>query len=211
MAGYWYGLRPRMLRWGATEEEARRSLPGDELVPQPKLLATHAVTIAAPVEQVWPWLAQIGQGRGGFYSYDWLENLMGLKIHSADRVLPQFQDLKVGDRLPLAPDIPGFPVALLEPNRTLVLHADTRTPEGADLQIARPGEFFNIVWGFHLAPLGEAHSRLIDRWRADWSPSLQNTAFMRAFLEPGAFVMERKMLLGIQERVEAAKALTVAD
>ena len=85
-------LRPWYNRWGATEADVARSLPGDELVPAPMLGYTRAITIQAPVEQVWPWLAQMGQGRGGLYSYDRLENLAGCKIHSVDHILPELQN-----------------------------------------------------------------------------------------------------------------------
>src|SRR5512146_440105 len=118
-ATYSLVVRPWMGRWGATDDETYRSLPGDDLVPDPKLNWTHAVTVDAPAGGVWPWLVQIGQNRGGFYSYDWIENLMGLNIHSADRILPEFQTLSQGDRLSLAPDMPGLPVAVLEPGRAL--------------------------------------------------------------------------------------------
>lgn len=90
-------LRHRYNRWGAEAGELTRPLPGDELVPHPKLGYTRAITIEAAPDQVWPWLVQIGQGRGGFYSYDGLENLVGCDIHSVDRVLPEHQDLAVGD------------------------------------------------------------------------------------------------------------------
>jgi hypothetical protein len=83
---YWFGLRPWHIRWGATDDELARPLPGDEIVPRPRKWSTRAITIDAPAEVVWPWLVQIGQGRGGLYSYDWLENLAGCDIHSADRV-----------------------------------------------------------------------------------------------------------------------------
>ena len=89
-------LRPRYLSWGASDEECAGALPGDELVPHADLAATRAVTIAATPEQVWPWIAQMGQGRGGLYSYDALENLVGCDMHSADRVVPEWQDVAVG-------------------------------------------------------------------------------------------------------------------
>lgn len=202
VAAYIYVLRPWHLRWGATDEEVERSLPGDELVPQPKINATHAVTIFAPAEKVWPWIAQIGQGRGGFYSYTWIENrLLHLNIQNADRILPEFQNPKVGERIPLAPNGFGVPIAILEPGRALVAHGDTRISPSVFPNM-RPGDFFNASWGFYLEPMGERATRLIERERIDYSPSLYNAIFMRAFLEPGAFLMARKMLLGIKQRAE---------
>lgn len=201
LAAYVLLIRPWHLTWGASRDEADRSLPGDELVSSPKMVATHAITIHAPATQVWPWLVQIGQGRGGFYSYDWIENQMGLDIHSANRILPEFQDLKVGDLIPLAPGGFGIPVAMLEPTRRLVLHGDTRLDPGV-LPINNPEDYFAASWGFYLEEIAAGKTRLVERWRADWNHGLKNWFFMRAFMEPGAFLMERKMLLGIKERAE---------
>jgi hypothetical protein len=113
-------VRPWHLRWGATDEDVRKSLPGDELVPHPTLESTRALTIQAPVKEVWRWLVQLGQDRGGFYSYDRLENLAGADIHNVERIVPQMQHLKVGDFVPMAPiewAVPtgGFTVVRIEP------------------------------------------------------------------------------------------------
>src|SRR5450759_2138223 len=104
-AAYLLLARPRHLRWGATDQESRGPLPGDDLLANPDLAATRAITVRAPADQVWPWIAQLGQGRGGFYSYDALENLIGCDIRSADRVVPEWQDVKVGDEVKLAPEV----------------------------------------------------------------------------------------------------------
>lgn len=200
---YWKLIRPWHLRWGAAEDETQRSFPGDEFLPEAKMVATHAITIEAPPQKVWPWLAQIGQGRGGFYSYDWIENLMGLDIHTADQILPEHQDIKVGDSVPLSPDGFGIPVALLEPERALVLRGDTRLDPDAIPGMAA-GDYFAATWAFYLEPLPGNRTRLVERWKADWNPTLKNAIFMRLFMEPGAFLMERKMLLGIKQRAEAS-------
>lgn len=113
-------IRPWMLRWGATDEEARMPLPGDELVPNPAFESTRAVTIHAPVDAVWPWLAQIGQDRGGFYSYEWLEDLAGARIDNADRIHPEWQHRAVGEIVHLHP-ASGLEVTFFEPNRAVVL------------------------------------------------------------------------------------------
>lgn len=202
LSSYQLVIRPWHLRWGATEAEVQQTLPGDDLVPQPKLNATHAITIRAPAAEIWPWLVQMGQGRGGFYSYDWIENLMGLNIHSADRIIPEFQRLEVGDILSLAPGF-GPAVAAIEPGRALVLHGDTRTGSTA-APVMKPGDYLNVSWVFFLNQADEGITRLIERFRLDYNPSLQTTLFDRIILEPGSFLMERKMLLGIKERVEAA-------
>ena len=103
MAAYILVARPRQLCWGATGEEAGATLAGDDLIKCPDLVATRAITVHAAAGQIWPWIAQLGQGRGGFYSYDKLENLVGCDIHSADRVVAEWQDIKVGDEVKLAP------------------------------------------------------------------------------------------------------------
>ena len=94
------------LRWGATAQELAGPLPGDELIAKPDLTATRALTVRAPAARVWPWIAQLGQGRGGLYSYDFLENLIGCNIHSTDRVVPEWQDVKAGDQVGLHPRTP---------------------------------------------------------------------------------------------------------
>jgi hypothetical protein len=112
-AAYILAVRPWQLRWGATDEERDAVLACDDLIPIPDLTATRAITVHAAAEQVWPWIAQLGQGRGGFYSYDALENLVGCHIHSTDRIVPEWQDLKVGDQVSLGTpaDRPLTPVA----------------------------------------------------------------------------------------------------
>jgi len=201
---YVYVVRPWHLRWGAEDDEIQRDLPGDDFIPNPKLNTTHAVTINAAPSQIWPWLVQLGQGRGGFYSYDCLENMAGLDIQSADQILPEHQDLKVGDGIPLSPDGFDFPVAILEPEQALVLYGDTRQDTLSEEVVMNPGDYMTATWGFYLQEQPDGCTRLVERWRADWNESPQNSFFYRVFLEPGAFLMERKMLLGIKERAEAA-------
>jgi len=196
-------IRPWMLTWGATQGEVDRLLPGDELIPAPNIYATHAVTIQAPPSAVWPWLAQLGQGRGGFYSYDWIENMMGLDIHTADRILPEHQDIKAGDTIALAPEGFSIPAAIVDPGHTLVLHGDTRNAGAGEAPPMRPGDFLAMTWGFYLLERGDGTTRLIERSKMVWNPSLANSFFYRLFLEPGAFLMERKMILGIKQRAEA--------
>ena len=174
------------LTWGAAGDEATRTLPGDDLLADPDLVSTRAVSIAAPVGDIWPWLAQMGSGRGGVYTYDWIENLFGLHMHSVDVVLPQFQNIEVGDAQQLGKNGPVLRVAVADPESALVLRSD----DG------------NWVWAFCLVPEGTG-TRLISRNRiatpgAPW-PS---RAFYRYVMEPGSLVMERKMLLGIKRRAE---------
>src|ERR1700730_4293042 len=112
--------RGKYLRWGATDEELDGLLPGDELVSHADVTATRAVTVRARAADVWPWIAQLGQGRAGFYSYDFLENLIGCDIHSADRIVPEWQSVEIGAKVKLAPEV-ALTVALVEPERALVL------------------------------------------------------------------------------------------
>ena len=193
LAGYLLVARPWALRWGATAEEVTRPLPGDDLAAGSPVGSTRAVTIEAPAEDVWPWLVQIGYGRGGFYSYDWLENcfvrLFGGTpgYRSVNTILPEHQGLCVGDFIPAAPadtmsgrvaDLTRWKVLALDPGRALVL-------EG---------------WGaFVLEPLGPRTTRLIVRSRG---PSAWGRLSHYLFWEPAHFVMERRMLLGIKARAE---------
>ncbi|MFC1492040.1 hypothetical protein ACFLQ0_05595 [Nitrospinota bacterium] len=193
-------------RWGATDEELARSFSGDALVPQPKWTATRAVTVHARAEEIWPWLVQMGQGRGGFYSYEVLENLMGLNIQNATRVIPEFQDLKVGDEIRLSPTAPPVIVALLDPARALVLRGGTEVAAAESRRVLaeKSGKYVNLTWGLYLAPMDDGSTRLIVRTRSDYSPHLSNWLFYGSFSGPMDFVMERKMLLEIKRLSEAA-------
>jgi uncharacterized protein YndB with AHSA1/START domain len=172
-------LRPWLLAWGATEDELQKAVPGDELVPDPGNQSTRAITIDATAEKVWPWLAQIGQDRGGFYSYEWLENLAGCRMRNADRIHPEWQEREIGETVFLHPAT-GLKVALFEPKRVLALQN----------------------WGaFVLKPTDDGRTRLIARSRGQ--RGLASLAYT-LLLEIPHFIMERKMLLGIKERAERA-------
>jgi hypothetical protein len=178
--------RDRCLTWGARPGEASGKLPGDELLAEPDIVTTRAVWIDAPADAIWPWLVQMGPGRGGAYTYDWIENLFGLNMHSADQILPQHQDLKIGDAQRLGQRGPVLRVAVLEPERSLVLRSD----DG------------HWVWAFSLAPEG-AGTRLISRNRIATPGAKPPVRLLNLLvMEPGSLVMERKMLLGIKERAE---------
>ena len=184
-------LRSRHSRWGATDAEIQQSLPGDDLVPNSRGGYTHAITVRASTAAVWPWLAQIGQGRGGFYSYELLENMAGCQIHNADRILSKFQQLEIGDMIGMHPKMGNpYKVNSIEPGRALVLLLREKTQIGS--------------WAFFLEELDANTSRLISRSRNDYSRSLGNTLAF-AILGPISIVMDRKMLLGIKKRAEGAK------
>jgi len=199
-------LRSRRSRWGATDSEIEQAWPGDDLVPHPRWQWTHAVTIEASSADVWPWLAQLGQGRGGFYSYEFLENLVGCDIHNADRIIPELQRLEVGDEIKVHPKTPGLPVAMVEPARALVLHAETSSlgTDGADFPEATPEQHVKVSWSFILDEAGRGTTRLISRYRVDHSGGFRNElSYGPWFVEPIGFVMDRKMLKGIKQRAEA--------
>jgi hypothetical protein len=201
-ATYFIVIRPWLRSWEEVNDEG--PLPGDAIVPRPRYVATRAVTIAAPAAEIWPWLVQIGQGRGGFYSYDWLENLIGCDIHSADRILPEYQHVSAGDPVRLAPEgkskLPPLTVAVIEPDRALVL----LTPGTPEENFALGAPF--ATWAFILEPIDEENAKLIARWRADYIPTLRGKLANHYLLQPIHFIMERKMLLGIKKRAEATEA-----
>jgi hypothetical protein len=206
VGAYVGAVLPRISRWGASDDEIIRPLPGDDLVRNPKVEATRAVTVEAPPADVWPWLLQIGLGRGGLYSYDFLENLIRLDLHSVDRVVPEFQDLKVGDVVRIMPGEGGFRVVILEPTRALVLYTgiiDTNAMSEVGPEQPTPASYFSYSWAFALEPIDERKTRLIVRSRTDYSPGVANTLIWRVITEPASFVMERGMLLGIKQRAEA--------
>ena len=138
--------RERCLTWGATEDEVGRPMPGDDLLRDPDIISTRAISVDAPPAAIWPWLMQMGPGRGGLYTYDWIENLFGLNMHSAHEILPQFQDLKVGDVQQLGSKGPRLKVEVLDLEQALVV----RSEDG------------NWVWAFVLFPEGKV-TRLVSR------------------------------------------------
>jgi hypothetical protein len=179
-------LRRRILTWGATDAEAQGRLPGDELLEDANGVATRAIEIAAPASAVWPWLAQLGPSpRGGAYTYDWIENLLGLDMHSVDRILPEYQSPRVGDSIELGSNL--MRLERVEPERVLAW----RSGDG------------NWVWTFVLDG-GERSTRLVSRNRYRL-PTLTARAGMLP-MEPASLIMERKMLLGIKERSERLTA-----
>jgi hypothetical protein len=197
-------LRRSYNRHGATDDELRRTLPGDGLVPRPKLGYTRAITIDAPVEAVWPWLVQFGQGRGGFYSYDTLENLIGCDIRSVDAILPEHQDLHVGDLIRSGRDsMPCWQVVEVAPPRHLVLigagtPAAPQVPE--IVEVVPDRGYVASTWQWVLEPTdGNRRTRLIVRQRETYSP---NQAWLWHLVEPFNFVMEHRMLQGIRQRAE---------
>jgi hypothetical protein len=193
---YWFPIRRWMNHWGATPSDLARVMAGDSLLHDPTYSGTTAVTVSAAPEHIWPWLVQIGYQRGGLYSYDWLDRVFGyLDRPSATRVLPEFQHLAVGDTFPVGRG-PNWPVAIIEPNRALVL--DMRNMGGLDW-----------VWQFGLYRVDATRTRLVSRssarTRAVWARVLTHV------IEPAGFVMTRRMLLGLKQRAEALRAANTGE
>jgi hypothetical protein len=188
---------PWMNTWGATAEEIRATLPGDELVANPVSQTTQAVTIHAKPEQIYPWLLQLGVDRGGMYSYDWIENLFGLNVHTIDRIVPEYQNVKPGDFWGFTPkesgDGPGVYVAKLDPNRAVL---------GCFGMRSVPPTPCTGTWQLVLQPQSDGTTRLILRARTDAASPM--TGIFGAIFDPITFVMQRGMLLGFRDRIEAA-------
>jgi hypothetical protein len=183
-------LRPRVIHWGATGGEATRTLPGDELVPYADSQTTLATTLPAPPEVVWSWLQQMGCDRAGWYSWDRLDN--GGRP-SADRIVPEWQDLTEGRRLDSVPNgTAWFTAALVDPPRTLVLRADLALPSGRPfdpLAWPPPRAYTGGIWGFHLEPAPEGETRLVVRTRGRGSPRPLMRPADLIFGEPAHLIM----------------------
>ena len=176
-------LRDPVLTWGATEDEAGRRLPGDELLEEADGIATRAITIDAPRAAVWPWIAQMGPApRGGAYTYDWIENLLGLNMHSVNHVLPEFQHPQVGDGFGYGPNKMSFRV--VEPEHVLA----AQSKDG------------NWVWTFVIEETHDGKTRLISRNRFRL-PKVKDKIGMIP-MEAASLLMERRMLYGIKQRAE---------
>ena len=180
---YFRVLRAWHLNWGSTPDEATGEVAGDELMPDPDIAATRVVEIDAPPSAIWPWLVQMGPGRGGAYTYDWIERRLGIDISNTDRVIPEFQHLKVGDEIPMS----GYTMRVerLDPGRAMVVRSSNHA----------------WVWSFELRPAGD-RTRLISRNRFDASALPWRDKLAYPVIEPGSWVMERKMLLTIKQRAE---------
>jgi len=186
----------RVRRWqlffGATASEQQRRLPGDDLIDRADLTATRAISIACAPAHVWPWIAQIGQGRGGMYSYDAVENLVGCDIHSADRIVPDWQNVVVGDALRLAPEV-SLSVAVVEQGHSLVLRGG--------VPVGNSAPPYDFTWSFVILDGPEGSARLLVRERYRYA-----RVWARLLVEPieiVSFVMSQKMLRGIRDRAES--------
>ncbi len=202
LAGVLYAARRYYRNWGATKDDCQLRLPGDELVSDPAVQTTEAVWVDAPAKAIWPWLLQLGQDRGGLYSYEVLENLIGLHIRNADRIHPEWQRLAPGDMIRLVPrgwlGLSGgiaLPVAQLVPEKSIVLRQ------------APPAFRWEAVWSLHLVPHWEDRCRLIARGRL----RLRHPGEVLGIelVRPVTALLTRGLLLGVKRLVEAQAGCAV--
>jgi hypothetical protein len=187
----------RRLQWGTVGTEASDPLPGDELVPQSKWSYTLGITVDAPPKAVWPWIAQIGQGRGGFYTYQTLENMVGCRIINTTEILPDHQHPVVGDGIYLHPDVPPLRSEIVDPPNILVLF-------GSPAEIGGEESWGVSTWQFVVKPRSDGGSRLLTRGRYDYAPDWKSRlTFGRFPIEVISFVMSRRMMLEMKRLAES--------
>jgi len=191
--------RTKLRNWGATRAEIEAVHAGDDLVAGPATTSTYAVSVQAPADTVWSWLVQIGQDRGGMYSYEWLENLFGLDIHNTDQIRDEWQHLAAGDAVRVVPrgrlgmpDGYAFNVALVDPPRALVLRQQP------------PEHPWDATWAFLVVPVSADRTRLLSRSRTAKMPGAAGVAARigAELMGPVILLMTRRMLLGIKQRAE---------
>lgn len=182
---YSFVIQPWHMRWGATDTELAMPLPGDPFIPPTTVVSTRAITIQAPAAQVWAWVVQLGQNHGGFYSYDWLENLFAAQMHNAEQIVPAWQQPQVGDPVTMMANPPPMSVAeivLIEPERVMVLKGG---------------------WTFFLQPVDNQTTRFIVRYASfPVKGDLGAALYYYPIFEPAHFVMEAGMMMGIKQRAE---------
>lgn len=217
-AVYFLVVRPKVKTWGVDPAESELPLPGDDLVPEPTTIETRGITIDAPPSAVWPWLVQMGYERAGWYSYDALDS----KNASADRILPEFQQLVAGEIMPTHPG-GGFRIEVVEPDEALVLYIDTELVQGQARTAEAEGKTeiptaglkatgalgktafpdFAASWAFYLRPTDDGKTRLVERFRAQTPGNGPASAVLGEIMGTGIVLMTRKQMLGIKQRVEA--------
>ena len=196
-------LRKARAHWGVSRNEASRYFVGDELVPEPTWGWTHGITINRSMADVWPWVAQIGQSKAGFYSYQWLENLAGCDILNADTIHPDWTKLQIGDEFYLHPKAPPLYVVDADPGCYFLVSSKNPDPAFKPIHVEADLEGVVVSWLFSLEPLGEDRCRLISRYRVKHGPNWKQwLQFGPWTTESVGFVMDRGMLLGIKKRAE---------
>ena len=203
-------LRRWALIWGATPTELRREWPGDELSPHAVEISTRAITIDAPIQQVWPWLVQIGQDRAGFYSYTWLENLFRCAMPRVDHIVPEWQDRTVGDTVWLAHRDRYRGEARQKVVQIVRGHVMTLAAPSDWGRILRRQSSHSGTWAFILVPIDGSRTRLVVRSRGPEAPTFFGRLFWVAVFEPAHFIMERKMILRLKALAERTPRTAVA-
>lgn len=208
-------LREARAHWGLDPAEAARDFPGDALIPTPRWGWTHAIEIGRSARDVWPWLAQLGQDKAGFYSYEALENLAGCRIHNADSIHAEWQALEVGDRFCMHPDVPPLRVLAVEPGRYLLV-GNVGVPEDlgeiGEAVADGPKPTARVTWLFMVEPIGAdgpeaTRCRFVSRYRILHGDAVRDRlAWGPTLLEPIGFEMDRRMLLGVKQRAERPRA-----
>jgi proline iminopeptidase len=205
---YIVAIRPKIRAWGLDPADTQLPLPGDDLIPEPSATETRGISISAPPASIWPWLVQMGYERGGWYSYDALDQ----KHPPAEAILPEFQSLDVGQIVPFGVGS-GFRAAVVEPERALVFYLDAELArklldeaiaEGKIPESSRRTSFpeFAVSWSFFLKPTDDGQTRLIERLRVKTPGNAPVKAIMGEIMGTGIVLMTRKQMLGIKERVE---------
>lgn len=202
-AAAWTAARPRVLAWGASWDEVVRPLPGDDIVDNPVYVTTRAISIEAPAATVWRWVVQLGQNRGGFYTYDRLENLVGLDIHSTDEIHPEWQDPRAGeDFITLDPE-GTMKMTFIEVDHGRAFVLRSGVPDEPQV----PGDFFKgeieWTWAFVLERPSPDRTRLLVRSRGAWADTTASRLARGLLLNPAHLIMERGMLRGIRARAES--------
>jgi hypothetical protein len=201
-------LRSKYRKWGSTEEELSRKLPGDDLIDNINGGCNQAITIKAALTDVWPWIVQLGQNKGGFYTYELLENITGCKIRNADVIIPEFQDMAVGDKVMMHPTMAPLIVIAIDPGKSFTtrLRYNMENYETLDPSEPLPPKYHDGTWLFYLEATLEGGTRLITRVTHVWNQSKMNR-FLFGLMGIIEMVMNRKMLKGIRKRAEKASSI----
>ena len=196
-------LKPLRDKWGMTKERLAEEFPGDDIIADPRSQFTHGIDIKAPAEFVWPWVAQMGKDRAGFYSYELLENILGLEIYNSDKILDEFQSPQKGDLIPFGPDT-AYPLVICDQGKAMVIENfdDLDTRKKYDPENGHPENYLHLSWLWFIESVDAENSRFVSRNRLTYKDSYKNKLIIGLLSEPIVFAMDRKMCLGIKKLAE---------
>ena len=196
-------LKPLRDKWGMAKDQLIKKFPGDDIVAEPKSQFTHGIEINAPAEFVWPWVAQMGKDRGGFYSYELLENILGLEIYNTDSILDEFQHPRTGDLIPFGPKT-AYPLVICDHGKAMVIenYDDLDTRKKYKPEDGHPENYLHLSWLWFVESVDAENSRFVSRNRLTYKDSFKNQLIIGLLSEPIVFAMDRKMCLGIKRRAE---------